>query len=545
MAKLYNKEILSGNHAQISLIKGVNELANAVKSTLGPCGRNVIIDIKDHVPIITKDGVTVANSVKFENTFENMGAQLVKQVSSKANSEAGDGTTTSTVLAQAILMNNFNYRKNKSSYTNPIQIQRGISHAVNDVVQGLKDIAIPVTDSEQIERVATISANGDTKVGSILSQAIDSVGKDGVITLETTLAPNTSLSVVNGIEFDRGYLSPYFVNKDKKVLFDDSLILFYHGNIDDINEIVPILEHVNKNKTPLLIVCDNISDIAMNTIIQNVSKGVFKAAVVKSPYHGEYGQQVMEDIATLTNGVVFSETKGDKLTNITVSDLGKAKSIKVTEHKTTVIGHDLPEVEQRKQERIDSILAQSEDEELSSEDKQLLKNRAGSLSSGVAVIKVGAKTDIELNELYDRIEDALNATRAAVQEGIVAGGGTALAYVSSKLKKALSEDKLDLTDQELLGYEFLLNACFAPMRQIANNAGYEAVKVEHDLNIGFNPLTGEYVNMVDIGVIDPVKVTRCALESAASIAGTMVTTSVMIGISKDDDTDDFDYSFSN
>lgn len=545
MAKLYNKEILSGNNAQISLIKGVNELANAVKSTLGPCGRNVIIDIKDHVPIITKDGVTVANSVKFENTFENMGAQLVKQVSSKANSEAGDGTTTSTVLAQAILMNNFNYRKNKSSYTNPIQIQRGISHAVNDVVQGLKDIAIPVTDSEQIERVATISANGDTKVGSILSQAIDSVGKDGVITLETTLAPNTSLSVVNGIEFDRGYLSPYFVNKDKKVLFDDSLILFYHGNIDDINEIVPILEHVNKNKTPLLIVCDNISDIAMNTIIQNVSKGVFKAAVVKSPYHGEYGQQVMEDIATLTNGVVFSETKGDKLTNITVSDLGKAKSIKVTENKTTVIGHELPEVEQRKQERIAKILEEEKDDELSSEDKQLLKNRAGSLSSGVAIIKVGAKTDIELNELYDRIEDALNATRAAVQEGIVSGGGSALAYIASQLKTTFEDDDLGLTEQERLGYSFLLEACFAPIRQIAKNAGYDSVRVANEFNIGFNPLTGEYVNMVDIGVIDPVKVTRCALESAASIAGTMVTTSVMIGISKDDDTDDFDYSFQN
>lgn len=537
MAKIYNKEIISGDDAQIALLKGVNALADAVKSTLGPCGRNVIIDIKDHVPIITKDGVTVAQSIKFDDKFENMGAQLVKQVSTKANSEAGDGTTTSTVLAQAILKNNFNHRKTNSKYTNPIQVQRGINRAVEDVVKGLKDIAIPVTDNSQIERVATISANGDTIVGKILSDAIDSVGKDGVITLETTLAPNTSLSVVNGIEFDRGYLSPYFVNKDKKVLFDDTLILFYHGTIDDINEIVPILEHINTNKKPLLIVCDNISDIAMNTIIQNVSKGVFKAAVVKSPYHGEYGQQVMEDIATLTNGTVFSETKGDKLTDITVSQLGNAKSIKVTEHKTTVIGHDVPELEQRKQERIDSILAESENDELSAEDNQLLKNRAGSLSSGVAIIKVGAKTDIELNELYDRIEDALNATRAATQEGIVAGGGTALVYVANKLKSSLSEREGTLTKDELLGYNFLLSACYVPMRQIALNAGYEVVKTNNELNIGFNPLTGEYVNMLDLGVIDPVKVTRCALESAASIAGTMVTTSVMIGVIPDKELD--------
>ena len=545
MAKLYNKEILSGDDAQVSLLKGVNALADAVKSTLGPCGRNVIIDIKDHVPIITKDGVTVANSIKFEDTFENMGAQLVKQVSSKANSEAGDGTTTSTVLAQAILMNNFNHRKKNSQYTNPIQIQRGIQYAVNDVVAGLKEHAIPVTETEQIERVATISANGDTTVGKILAKAIDSVGKDGVISLETTLSPNTTLNVVNGVEFDRGYMSPYFINKDKKVEFNDAMILFYHGKVDNINDIVPILSHSKEKNKPLLIICDEISDIAMSTIIQNVSKGIFKAAVVKSPYHGLYGQQVMEDVATLTNGVVYSESKGDKLSNIQVSDLGRAKSIKVTEHKTTVIGIDDPKIEQLKQDRIAKILEEEKDDELSSEDKQLLKNRAGSLSSGVAIIKVGAKTDIELNELYDRIEDALNATRAAVQEGIVSGGGSALAYIASQLKTTFEDDDLGLTEQERLGYSFLLDACFAPIRQIAKNAGYDSVRVANEFNIGFNPLTGEYVNMVDIGVIDPVKVTRCALESAASIAGTMVTTSVMIGISKDDDTDDFDYSFQN
>jgi len=519
-----SKELLFSEHARASILKGVNILANAVRVTLGPKGRNVVIEKSFGSPLITKDGVTVAKEIELENKFENMGAQMVKEVASKTNDQAGDGTTTATVLAQAI------YREGVKVVTaghNPTAIKRGIDKAVATVVAELKTMAKPVKGSNEVAQVGTISANNDSEIGQMLADAMDKVGKEGVITIEESKTAKTEVTVVEGMQFDRGYLSPYFVTNAERMeaVLENAYILVYDKKIASMKDMISILEGVAKSGRPLLIIAEDVEGEALATLVVNKLRGTLHVAAVKAPGFGDRRKALLEDIAILTNAKVISEDIGRKLEQATVADLGVAKRIVIDKDNTTVI--DGAGKKADIQARVAQIKAQVE-ETTSDYDKEKLKERLAKLSGGVAVIHVGAPSEVEMKEKKARVEDALNATRAAVEEGIVAGGGTALLRAAQKI------DKTKLNEEEAFGAVIIRRACEEPIRQIAANAGLDGAIVLNKVldnkaaNFGYNAYSDEYVDLIKDGVIDPVKVVRCALENAASVASLMLTTETMI-----------------
>ncbi len=508
--------------ARRALERGVNKVADAVKVTLGPKGRNVILDKKWGSPTITKDGVTVAKEVELEDPYENMGAQLCKEVASKTNDVAGDGTTTATVLAQSILNEGLRY---VAAGGNPIAVKRGIDKAVEAVVANIKATAQPVKDKEQIEFVATIAGN-DNEIGKQVAEAMDKVGKDGVITVEESKGRETSLEIVEGMQFDRGYISPYFVTDPERMeaVLENPLILIHEKKISSAQDLLPFLEKVAQARRPIILLAEDIEGEALATVVLNKIRGVLQIAAVKAPGFGERRKAMLEDIAILTKGSFISEDLGTKLENVTIDMLGTAKKVVITKEDTTII-----EGAGSKDEvmgRISQIKAQMENTE-SNYDREKLQERLAKLSGGVAVIKVGASTETELKEKKHRYEDALSATRAAVEEGIVPGGGTTLLRSQSVL------DALNAEGDELTGVNIVRRALEAPIRQISENAGLEgSVIVEQVRNakagIGLNAATGEMVDMVASGIVDPAKVTRSTLMNAASIAGLMLTTEAMV-----------------
>lgn len=519
-----SKELRFSEDARGLILKGVNTLANAVKVTLGPKGRNVVIEKSFGAPLITKDGVTVAKEIELENKFENMGAQMVKEVASKTNDDAGDGTTTATVLAQAIFREG---AKIVSAGHNPMEIKRGIDRAVSQVVDELKKMAKPIKGKNEIAQVGTISANNDKEIGEMLSQAMDKVGKEGVITVEESKTALTELEVVEGMQFDRGYLSPYFVTNAERMeaVLENAMVLIYDKKISSMKDMIGILESVAKSGRPLLIIAEDVEGEALATLVVNKLRGTLHVAAVKAPGFGDRRKAMLEDIAILTGGQMISEETGQKLEQATVKDLGHAKRIVIDKDNTTVI--DGQGEKKAIQARIAQIKAQIE-ETTSDYDKEKLKERLAKLSGGVAVIHVGAPSEVEMKEKKARVEDALNATRAAVEEGIVAGGGTALLRASRGL------DKLELPEGQKFGASIIRRACEEPVRMIAINAGLEGSIVldrivsEKAASFGFNALTEEYGDLIKDGVIDPMKVVRCALENAASVSSLMLTTETMI-----------------
>ena len=519
-----SKELLFSEHARASILKGVNTLANAVKVTLGPKGRNVVIEKSFGAPLITKDGVTVAKEIELENKFENMGAQMVKEVASKTNDQAGDGTTTATVLAQAI------YREGVKIVTaghNPTAVKRGIDKAVATVVAELKDMAKPVKGSQEVAQVGTISSNNDKEIGQMLADAMEKVGKEGVITIEESKTAKTEVTVVEGMQFDRGYLSPYFVTNAERMeaVVENAYILVYDKKITNMKDMITILEGVAKQGRPLLLIAEDVEGEALATLVVNKLRGTLQVVAVKAPGFGDRRKALLEDIAILTNAKVISEDMGRKLEQATMADLGTAKRIVVDKDNTTII--DGAGKKADIQGRVASIKAQVE-ETSSDYDKEKLKERLAKLSGGVAVIHVGAPSEVEMKEKKARVEDALNATRAAVEEGIVAGGGTAL------LRAAQTIEKGKLGDEETFGAMIIRRACEEPIRQIAGNAGLDGaivldrVLANKGANFGYNAYSDEYTDLIKDGVIDPVKVVRCALENAASVASLMLTTETMI-----------------
>jgi len=518
------KQLLYGDAARASILKGVNQLADAVKATLGPKGRNAILDKKFGAPTITKDGVTVAKEVELKNPYENMGAQLVREVASKTSDTAGDGTTTATVLAQAI------YRegaKNITAGANPMEIQRGINKAVEVVIGELKKLSKPCQNKTEISQVGTISANNDKTIGDLIAEAMEKVGKDGVITVEEAKSMTTSLDVVEGMQFDRGYISPYFINNPDKQLcgLDDPYILLYDKKISSIRDLLPVLEQVAKAGRPLLIIAEDVEGEALATLVVNNIRGILKTTAVKAPGFGDRRKAMLEDIAILSGGTVIAEELGLKLENATLKDLGRAKRIEVGKEDTTII--DGAGEKSAIESRVKNIRVQI-DEATSDYDKEKLQERVAKLAGGVAVIKVGAATEVEMKEKKARVEDALHATRAAVEEGIVAGGGVAYLRARANLKNL----KGDNADQEA-GIKIVLRALEEPLRQIVNNAGEEPSVVVNKVvegkgNFGLNAATGEYGDLVAMGVVDPTKVTRFALQNAASVASLMLTTEAMI-----------------
>lgn len=518
------KEVKFGNDARTKMLAGVNVLANAVKVTLGPKGRNVVLDKAYGAPTITKDGVSVAREIELEDKFENMGAQMVKEVASKANDAAGDGTTTATVLAQAIVNEGL---KAVAAGMNPMDLKRGIDKAVAAVVTELKAQSKPCETSKEIEQVGTISANSDSVVGKIIADAMEKVGKEGVITVEDGTGLEDELDVVEGMQFDRGYLSPYFINKPENgtVEFENPFILLVDKKISNIRELLPVLEGVAKAGKPLLILAEDVEGEALATLVVNTMRGIVKVAAVKAPGFGDRRKAMLQDIAILTGGTVISEEIGMELEKATLEDLGQAKRVVITKDDTTVID-GLGEVAQI-EARVAQIRKQLE-ETTSEYDKEKLQERVAKLAGGVAVIKVGAATEVEMKEKKDRVEDALHATRAAVEEGIVAGGGVALIRAAGKV----ADLKGDNEDQNV-GIKLALRAMEAPLRQIVTNAGEEAsvvasaVKAGAD-NYGYNAGTDQYGDMIEMGILDPTKVTRSALQFAASIAGLMITTECMV-----------------
>ncbi len=518
-----SKELLFSEHARASILKGVNVLANAVKVTLGPKGRNVVIEKSFGSPLITKDGVTVAKEIELENKFENMGAQMVKEVASKTNDQAGDGTTTATVLAQAI------YREGVKIVTaghNPTAIKRGIDRAVATVVAELKSMAKVVKSSNEVAQVGTISANNDKEIGQMLADAMDKVGKEGVITIEESKTAKTEVTVVEGMQFDRGYLSPYFVTNAERMeaVLENAYVLVYDKKIASMKDMIGVLEGVAKSGRPLLIIAEDVEGEALATLVVNKLRGTLNVVAVKAPGFGDRRKSMLEDIATLTNAKVISEDIGRKLEQATIEDLGVAKRLVVDKDNTTII--DGAGKKADIQARVTQIKAQIE-ETTSDYDKEKLKERLAKLSGGVAVIHVGAPSEVEMKEKKARVEDALNATRAAVEEGIVAGGGTALLRAAQKIQKTG-------TDEEVFGAMIIKRACEEPVRQIAMNAGLDGAVVlnkvldNKSVTYGFNAYSDEYVDLIKDGVIDPVKVVRCALENAASVASLMLTTETMI-----------------
>ncbi|PYO94625.1 MAG: chaperonin GroEL [Gemmatimonadetes bacterium] len=511
--------------ARARLKRGVDQLADAVKVTLGPKGRNVVIDKKFGSPTITKDGVTVAKEVELEDEIENMGAQMVKEVATKTSDLAGDGTTTATVLAQAI------YREGLKSVTagaNPMALKRGIENAVETVVAELKKISVPTSGRKDIKQVATISANGDAEIGDKIADAMDKVGKDGVITVEEAKSLETTLETVDGMQFDRGYLSPYFITDPEKMeaTLEDAYILIYDKKISTMKDLLPVLEKVAQSGRPMLIVAEDVEGEALATLVVNKLRGTLKVAAVKAPGFGDRRKEMLRDIAILTGGQVISEELGLKLENTTLNDLGRAKRVIVDKDNTTLVdgkGKD-DQIEGRKSE----IKAQIE-KSTSDYDKEKLQERLAKLAGGVAVLNVGAATETEMKEKKARVEDALHATRAAVEEGIVPGGGVALLWGQRALDKMKGTD-----DDERTGVDILRRALEEPIRWIAQNAGAEGsivvgrVKESKDKNFGYNAATDKFEDLVAAGVIDPTKVTRTALQNAASIAGLLLTTECVV-----------------
>ncbi|MCE9507709.1 MAG: chaperonin GroEL [Alphaproteobacteria bacterium] len=519
------KEVKFGADARQKMLKGVDILANAVKVTLGPKGRNVVISKSYGAPRITKDGVTVAKEIELEDNFENMGAQMVREVASKTNDLAGDGTTTATVLAQAIFREGV---KSVAAGMNPMDLKRGIDKAVAAVVDSIKANSKKVSKNDEIAQVGTISANGEKEIGKILAEAMAKVGNSGVITVEEAKTLITELEVVEGMQFDRGYLSPYFItNADKMICeMDSPYILFFDKKLSNLQTMLPILEAVVQSGKPLLIVAEDVEGEALATLVVNKLRGGLKVAAVKAPGFGDRRKAMMEDMAILTNGEVISEELGIKLENVTLAQLGKAKRVRITKDDTTII--DGAGSKKDIEARVAQIKAQIE-ETSSDYDKEKLQERLAKLAGGVAVIRVGGATEVEVKERKDRVEDAVHATRAAVEEGIVAGGGVALLYAKNALAKLKSSNR----DEEV-GIEIIGRAIEAPIRQIAYNAGVEGSIVvgklleQKNVNFGYDAQNNEYVDMVKAGIIDPVKVVRCALQDAASIAGLMITTEATI-----------------
>ena len=518
------KEVRFSQDARSKMLAGVNILANAVKVTLGPKGRNVVLDKSFGAPTITKDGVTVAKEIELEDKFENMGAQLVKDVASKANDEAGDGTTTATVLAQAIVTEGL---KSVAAGMNPMDLKRGIDKAVIAAVAELKALSVPCADSKAIAQVGTISANSDSEVGDLIAEAMDKVGKEGVITVEEGQSLQNELEVVEGMQFDRGYLSPYFMNNQENgsVELDSPYILLVDKKISNIRELLPTLEAVAKASKPLLIIAEDVEGEALATLVVNNMRGIVKVAAVKAPGFGDRRKAMLQDLATLTGGTVISEEIGLELEKVTLEDLGTAKRVVINKDNTTVV--DGAGEDDAIKGRVAQIRAQIE-ESTSDYDKEKLQERLAKLAGGVAVIKVGAATEVEMKEKKDRVEDALHATRAAVEEGVVAGGGVALVRAASKISD-LTGDNEDQT----LGIKLALRAMEAPLRQIATNAGAEASVVTNAVkngtgNFGYNAGNDTYGDMIEMGILDPTKVTRSALQFAASIASLMITTECMI-----------------
>ena len=527
MAKMlkYNEE------GRSAILKGVNQLANAVKVTLGPKGRNVVIDKKFGSPTITKDGVTVAKEIELEDPFENMGAQLVREVASKTSDVAGDGTTTATVLAQAIYAEGI---KNVTAGANPMDLKRGIDQAVEGVVKQLKKLSKPIKDKKEISQVGSISANNDTTIGDLIAEAMEKVGKDGVITVEEAKGTETNLEVVEGMQFDRGYLSPYFVTNPERMeaILEDAYILINEKKISSMKDLLPVLEQIAKMGKPLLIIAEEVEGEALATLVVNKLRGTLNVAAVKAPGFGDRRKAMLEDIAILTGGKVISEDLGIKLENVKLADLGRAKRITIDKDNTTIVeGAGKPaDIEGR----VKQIRAQIE-ETTSDYDREKLQERLAKLAGGVAVINVGAATETEMKEKKARVEDALHATRAAVEEGIVPGGGVAL------LRCVAALDELKLAGDEAVGVKIVKRALEEPLRQIVANAGVEGsvivmeVKKNKKASYGFNAATEEYGDMIEAGIIDPTKVTRTALQNAASIAGLMITTECVIADKPEED----------
>ncbi|WP_297568796.1 chaperonin GroEL [uncultured Haemophilus sp.] len=529
------KDVKFGNDARVKMLKGVNVLADAVKVTLGPKGRNVILDKSFGAPTITKDGVSVAREIELEDKFENMGAQMVKEVASKANDAAGDGTTTATVLAQAIVNEGL---KAVAAGMNPMDLKRGIDKAVSAVVSELKNLSKPCETSKEIEQVGTISANSDSIVGQLIAQAMEKVGKEGVITVEDGTGLDDELAVVEGMQFDRGYLSPYFINKPETatVELDNPYILLVDKKVSNIRELLPVLEGVAKAGKPLLIIAEDIEGEALATLVVNTMRGIVKVAAVKAPGFGDRRKAMLQDIAILTAGTVISEEIGMELEKATLEDLGQAKRVVINKDNTTII--DGVGDEAQIKGRVAQIRQQIE-ESTSDYDKEKLQERVAKLAGGVAVIKVGAATEVEMKEKKDRVDDALHATRAAVEEGIVAGGGVALVRAAGKVAATLKGDN----EEQDVGIKLALRAMEAPLRQIVTNAGEEASVVASAVkngegNFGYNAGTEQYGDMIEMGILDPTKVTRSALQFAASVAGLMITTECMVtDLPKDDKAD--------
>jgi len=518
------KDVKFGDSARQKLLKGVNVLADAVKVTLGPKGRNVVIDKSFGAPTVTKDGVSVAKEIELEDKFENMGAQMVKEVASQTSDVAGDGTTTATVLAQSILNEGL---KSVAAGMNPMDLKRGVDKAVTAMVEEVGKQSTPCTDSKAIAQVGTISANSDTQVGEIIADAMDKVGKEGVITVEDGSGLENELEVVEGMQFDRGYLSAYFINNQDSmsIELEEPLILLVDKKISNIRDMLPLLESVAKSGRPLLVIAEDVEGEALATLVVNNMRGIVKVAAVKAPGFGDRRKAMLEDIAILTGGTVISEEVGLNLEGAGIDDLGSAKRVSITKENSTIIdgagdtGHIAGRVAQ--------IRAQIE-ETSSDYDKEKLQERVAKLAGGVAVIKVGASTEIEMKEKKARVEDALHSTRAAVEEGVVPGGGVALV----RALQAVEGLKGDNEDQNI-GITLLLKAVTNPLRQIVENAGEEGSVILDKIksgsgNYGFNAATGEYGDMIEMGILDPAKVTRTALQAAGSIAGLMITTEAMV-----------------
>ncbi len=524
------KEIIFSDEARNKLYEGVRKLNDAVKVTMGPRGRNVLIQKSFGAPAITKDGVSVAKEVELKDSLENMGAQLVREVASKTADQAGDGTTTATILAHAIFKEGL---RNITAGANPIEVKRGMDKACEALIKELKSLASAVKDKKEIAQVATISANSDENIGKLIADAMEKVGKDGVITVEEAKSINDELSVVEGMQFDRGYLSPYFITNAEKMIVELSnpYILLFDKKITSLKDLLPILEQIQKTGKPLLIIAEDIEGEALATLVVNKLRGVLNISAVKAPGFGDRRKAMLEDIAILTGGEVIAEEVGRTLESATLQDLGQASSIIIDKDNTTIVGGagDKKGISAR----IAQIKAQI-DETTSDYDKEKLQERLAKLSGGVALIKVGAATEVEMKEKKDRVDDALSATKAAVEEGIVAGGGVALIHAAQKVNLKLAGD-------EAIGYDIVKRAIKAPLRQIASNAGFDAGIIVHqveeakDKNFGFNAATGEVgVYMNKEGIIDPLKVTRIALQNAVSVASMLLTTEATISEIKED-----------
>ena len=525
------KEVKFGNSARQKMLAGINILADAVKITLGPKGRNVVLDKSFGAPTVTKDGVSVAKEIELEDNFENMGAQMVKEVASQTSDVAGDGTTTATVLAQAIFREGL---KSVAAGFNPMDLKRGIDKATAVVIENLQSISVPCEDDTSIAQVGTISANSDSAIGEVIAEAMQKVGKEGVITVEEASGLENELDVVEGMQFDRGYLSPYFINQadSQSVELEEPFILLFDKKIANIRDLLPLLEGVAKSGRPLLVIAEDIEGEALATLVVNNIRGIVKVAGVKAPGFGDRRKAMLQDIAILTGGQVISEEVGLSLEKTTLEDLGTAKKVQITKENTTVIdgagtGSDI-------KARIGQINAEIEDSS-SDYDREKLQERLAKLSGGVAVIKVGAATEIEMKEKKARVEDALNATKAAVMEGIVPGGGVALVRAKASLEKLEGEN-----DDQNVGINILRRALEEPLRQIVSNAGSDSSVILNEVangkgNFGYNAATNEYGDMVEMGIVDPTKVTRYALQNAASVTGLLLTTEAMVTDAPQDD----------